>query len=174
MNYISILAVPVMICGIIAFGLVRRVKVYDCFVEGAKDGLESIFRIIVPLIGLIVAVSMFRASGALELFTNLLSPLTNLIRLPRDVVPLALLKPVSGSGSIALVNDILQNSGPDSLSGRIASVMAGSTETTFYVLTVYFGAVGIKNFRYALACALLADLVGMVASVAVVFLMFKY
>lgn len=162
MMYISMFAVPVMIAGFVIFGLVRRVGVYDCFVEGAKDGLASMVRVVPPLIGLMVAITMFRASGALDLLAQGLSPLTSLIRLPTDVVPLALLRPVSGSASIAIVTDIFQNAGPDSIAGKIASVMMGSTETTFYTVAVYFGAVGIKNVRHTIIAALTADLTGII------------
>lgn len=154
-----------MITGIVAYGMSKRINVYDCFTEGARDGLESMFGIIAPLVGLMVAISMFRASGALELISRLLKPLTDLLGMPSDVLPLALLRPVSGSGSIALVTDILKNHGPDSLEGKIASVMMGSTETTFYTVAVYFGAVGIKQLRHTVKSALLADFTGMLLAV---------
>ena len=154
-----------MITGIVAYGMSKRINVYDCFTEGARDGLESMFGIIAPLVGLMIAISMFRASGALELISRLLKPLTDLLGMPSDVLPLALLRPVSGSGSIALVTDILKNHGPDSLEGKIASVMMGSTETTFYTVAVYFGAVGIKQLRHTVKSALLADFTGMLLAV---------
>lgn len=165
MRFISVIAVPLMITGIVAYGMSKRINVYDCFTEGARDGLESMFGIIAPLVGLMVAISMFRASGALELISRLLKPLTDLLGMPSDVLPLALLRPVSGSGSIALVTDILKNHGPDSLEGKIASVMMGSTETTFYTVAVYFGAVGIKQLRHTVKSALLADFTGMLLAV---------
>ena len=160
MTYISMLAVPVLIASFIGFGLFRKVGVYDCFVEGAKDGLQSMVGIIAPLIGLMVAINMFRASGALELLAKGLAPALDFLRLPADVLPLALLRPISGSASTAIVTDIFKNLGPDSPAGNIASVMMGSTETTFYTVAVYFGAVGIKNTRHTIAAALLADLTG--------------
>lgn len=165
MRFISVIAVPLMITGIVAYGMSKRINVYDCFTEGARDGLESMFGIIAPLVGLMVAISMFRASGALELISRLLKPLTDLLGMPSDVLPLALLRPVSGSGSIALVTDILKNHDPDSLEGKIASVMMGSTETTFYTVAVYFGAVGIKQLRHTVKSALLADFTGMLLAV---------
>lgn len=165
MNTISLLSVPVMIAGIIIFGLFKKVNVYDSFVEGAKDGALTMFQIIAPLVGLMVGISMLRASGAISLLGSLLKPITDALRIPSDVLPLMLLRPVSGSGSIAIVSDIFKNSGPDSISGKIASVMMGSTETTFYTIAVYFGAVGIKNLRYTLKSALLADLTGMFLAV---------
>ena len=164
MKMISMLAVPVLIAMFVSFGLMKRVGVYDCFVEGAKDGLQSMVGIVAPLVGLMVAISMFRASGALDLLAHALKPLTGLIHLPGEVVPLALLRPVSGSASVAIVSDLFATVGPDSIPGKIASVMMGSTETTFYTVAVYFGAVGIKNTRHTLAAALLADLTGIVLS----------
>ncbi len=165
MTYISLFSVPLMISLFVGMGLFRKVGVYDCFVEGAKDGLQSMVGIIPPLIGLMVAINMFRASGALELLSTILAPVLNLLKLPSDVLPLTLLRPISGSASTAIVTDIFQNLGPDSTAGKIASVMMGSTETTFYTVAVYFGAVGIKNSRHTLASALTADTVGILLSV---------
>ncbi len=167
MTYISLFSVPLMIALFVGFGLIRRVGVYDCFVEGAKDGLQSIVGIIPPLIGLMVAINMFRASGALELLSTALAPVLHFLHLPPDALPLALLRPISGSASTAIVTDIFQNLGPDSVAGKIASVMMGSTETTFYTVAVYFGAVGIKNSRHTLPSALTADTVGILLSILV-------
>lgn len=169
---ISIIAVPAMFFTILVFGLVRRVKVYDCFLEGATDGLKTAVRITPPIIGLMVAVAMLRASGTLELIGQLLRPVTSLIGMSDDLLPLALLRPVSGGGSIGILTDLVSRFGPDTMVGRTASVMMGSTETTFYTLTVYFGAVGIKNTRHALPSALFADAVGIVSSVVICRLMF--
>ncbi|MBR5152449.1 MAG: spore maturation protein [Clostridia bacterium] len=165
MNTLSSFAVPAVIGFFLIFGMVRRVGVYDCFVEGAKDGLQSLVGIIPALIGLMVAISMFRASCALELLAHLLSPLLSTLHLPPDVLPLALLRPISGSASTAIVTDIFSTAGPDSPAGTIASVMMGSTETTFYTVAVYFGALGIKNTRHTIPCALLADLTGILLSI---------
>lgn len=167
MNIISMLAVPLMIAGIVAFGLVKKINVYDSFVEGAKTGAENMLQIVAPLVGLMVGISMIRASGAMDLLGQLLKPVTDALGMPPDVLPLALLRPVSGSGSIAIVNDIFKRLGPDSNAGKIASVMMGSTETTFYTVAVYFGAVGIKNLRHTLKSALLADATGMLLAVLV-------
>lgn len=162
---LSSLAMPLMIFGILAFGLFRRVKAFDCFVEGAKDGLQSMVGIVAPLVGLMVAISMFRASGALDLLAKALSPLLHLLRLPPEVLPLALLRPVSGSASTAIVTDIFRSVGPDSPAGKIASVMMGSTETTFYTIAIYYGSVGIKDTRHTLSAALTADAVGILLSI---------
>ena len=165
MMYISVMSVPILIAAFVGIGLYKRVGVYDCFVEGAKDGLQSMVGIIAPLIGLMVAISMFRASGAMEFLAKLLNPVLGNFNMPADVLPLAILRPVSGSASTAIVTDIFKNLGPDSTAGKIASVMMGSTETTFYTVAVYFGALGIKNTRHTIGAALIADLTGIVMSV---------
>ena len=167
MTYLSAFALPVLIGAFLALGFAKKVNVYDCFVEGAKDGLQSLVGIVPPLVGLMVAIHMFRASGALELLANFLSPLLHTIHLPAEVLPLALLRPISGSASTAIVTDIFQTLGPDSPAGTIASVMMGFTETTFYTVAVYFGAVGVKNTRHTIAAALTADLTGMLLAVLV-------
>ncbi len=164
MNLISILSVPVMIAGIVVYGMVKKINVYDSFVEGARCGLENMVQIVAPLVGLMVGISMLRSSGFLDILGQVLKPLTDAIGMPKEVLPLALLRPVSGSGSIAIVNDIFKNFGPDSAAGRVASVMMGSTETTFYTVAVYFGAVGIKKTRHTLKAALLADAFSMLVA----------
>lgn len=171
-NIISSFSIPLVIILIISYGAKKKVKVYDCFVEGAKDGIESTLSIIPPLVGLLIAISALRASGTFEILSAVLSPVLSLIHMPPEVLPLALLRPVSGSGSLAVVSDIFKNFGSDSFIGRCASVMMGSTETTFYTLAVYFGAVGVKNTRYTLKAALTADLCGMLLAVFVTGLFF--
>lgn len=168
MNRISVFAVPVMIALIVGYGLARRINVFESFSAGAKSGIESMFGIVAPLVGLIVGISMLRASGVMDILAKIVSPVTDRLGVPSDVIPLALLRPVSGSGSIAVVNDIFNSVGPDSTAGRIASVMMGSTETTFYTIAVYFGAVGIRSARHTAKAALAADFMGMAMSVAVV------
>ena len=173
MKYISDYAIPVFIVSFIVFGLIRKVNVYECFVEGAKSGIESMFGIIAPLVGLMVAISMFRESGALEIIAKAISPILSYVGLPAEVLPLSILRPISGSASLALVTDIFKTYGPDSQIGKIASVMMGSTETTFYTIAVYFGAVGIKNTRHTIPSALSADLTGIIFSALIVSLMLK-
>lgn len=173
MKYISVYAIPVFIVSFIVFGLIRKVNVYECFVEGAKSGIESMFGIIAPLVGLMVAISMFRESGALEIIAKAISPILSYVGLPAEVLPLSILRPISGSASLALVTDIFKTYGPDSQIGKIASVMMGSTETTFYTIAVYFGAVGIKNTRHTIPSALSADLTGIIFSALLVSLMLK-
>lgn len=169
---ISLYAIPVVILLVILLGLIKRIKVYDIFVLGAKDGLKTVVRIIPTLVGLMVAVGVFKASGALDLLILAVKPFAVLIGIPAETIPLALMRPVSGSASLAIVNEIINTYGPDSYIGRTASVMMGSTETIFYTLTIYFGSVGIKNIRFTLVAALLADFVSVTASALVCALIF--
>ncbi len=164
-NYLSIIIMPVLIAAIVAYGLVMRTPVFDCFVEGAKEGVGTVANILPTLAALFIAITMFRASGTIELLQQLLSPILSLIQFPPELLPLGLLRPVSGSGSLAMVQDIINTHGPDSFVGQAASVMMGSTDTTFYTLAVYFGSVGITQSRYTIKAALLADLTGILASV---------
>ena len=172
MNTFSFYIMPCIIGFIILFGFVKKVPIFDTFLNGAKEGLESTFSIAPSLIGLIVAVSMLKASGVLDIITYLLEPIGNLIAIPKETIPLMLLRPISGSGALALVDSILKSCGPDSFSGRVASVMMGSTETTFYAIAVYFGAAGIKNSRHTIPAALTADFTSFIMSVLMVRLLF--
>ncbi|MDP4093035.1 MAG: spore maturation protein [Bacillota bacterium] len=165
MKSISAYAIPVIILVVLIAGMYKGVKVYDIFIEGAKEGLTTVIRILPSLVGLLVAVSVFRASGALDLIIYAFKPLATALSIPPDALPLAFLRPISGSASLAMVSDIIKTHGPDSFVGRVVSTMMGSTETIFYTLTVYFGAVGIKNIRYTLAAALIADFASVIASV---------
>ena len=165
-------AIPVMILLILIIGLYRDVKVFDVFVDGAKDSIYTILKIIPSLVGLFVAIGVFRASGAMELLVFAVKPLADFFKIPSEVLPLALLRPISGSASLALVTDMLNVHGADSFIGRLASTMMGSTETIFYTLTVYCGAVGIKNIRYTLLAALIADGAGIITSVWICTLIF--
>lgn len=164
MGVISGYAIPVIFLLILIPGLYKDLKVYDIFVEGAREGITTIIRIIPTLVGLMVAVGVFKASGALELLVQAFVPLASVLGIPPETMPLALMRPVSGSASLALVAELLKTYGPDTFIGRTASTMMGSTETIFYTLAIYFGSVGIKNVRYTLAAALLADLASIIAS----------
>jgi len=168
MKLISMLAIPVVVIGIIAFGIIKRVNVYDCFVEGAKEGLENMFGIVAPLIALMMGIYMLRESGTIDIISGILNPITSFFKIPSEIIPLAILRPISGSASLAVIDDIFKNCGIESLPSKIASVMMGSTETTFYTIAVYFGSIGIKNSRHTIPSALSADFTGMLASVAVV------
>jgi spore maturation protein B len=174
MSNFGFYVIPLILFCIIVIGIFKNIPVFDTFLQGASEGISSTFSIAPSLIGLITAVAMLKASGALDIFAHLIAPISNVIGMPAQVVPLALLRPISGSGSIALLDSILKNHHPDSIIGRIASVIMGSTETTFYTLTVYFGCVGIKNSRHAIASALIADFTAMITAVTLVnFLMNK-
>jgi len=149
----------------LGYGYVKKVRVYEVFVEGAKEGFNVGVKIIPYLVAMLVAIAMFRASGALEWLTVLVSPITNFIGMPPEVLPMAIMRPLSGSGSLGVMTELMQNHGVDSLIGFISSTMFGSTETTFYVVAVYFGAVNIRKTRYALPAGLLADTVGLITAV---------
>ncbi|MGF1540270.1 MAG: spore maturation protein [Pleurocapsa sp.] len=158
--------IPLLLMGIPFYALVfKKVKVYEVFTEGAKDGFTIAIQIIPYLVAILVAIAMFRASGALDLLLNLLSPALSLIGFPPENVLLALMRPLSGGGSFGLLSDIVETYGADSLVAKIAATMFGSTETTFYVLAVYFGSVGIKKIRHALLAGLIADVVGIFSTV---------
>jgi spore maturation protein B len=164
-NLVSIIAIPLMIAVFLGWGFVKRVRVYEVFVEGAKDGFTTAIRIIPYLVAMLFAIGIFRASGAMDLLVVIVSPITNLIGMPADTLPMALMRPLSGSGSLGIMTELMKTHGPDSFVGVLASTMYGSSETTFYVLAVYFGAVNIKNYRHAVQVGLLADLAGMLGAV---------
>ena len=168
LDALSTWAIPLLLAGIPAFALARRVKVYPAFVDGAKQGFETAVRIMPPLVAILVALGMLRASGAMDAAARALAPLTAALGIPASVVPLLVVRPLSGGAALGVVGDVLRSEGPDSYAGRLASVMAGSTETTFYVLAVYMGAAGVSRFRHALPAALVADLAGFAAAVVVV------
>ena len=165
MNTISNGAIPFIIFAIVVTGMVRKVKVYEVFIEGAKDGFNVAVRIIPYLVAIMVAIGMFRASGAMAYFVTLVSPITDLIGMPAETVPVALMRPLSGSGSMGIATELIQTHGASSMIGRIASTMFGATDTTFYVIALYFGSVGIKKTRHAVPTGLLGDLAGLLAAV---------
>jgi spore maturation protein B len=169
---ISAWAVPLLLAGIPLYALWRKVDVYAAFLEGARGGFETGVRVIPPLVAVLVALGMLRASGALDAAARALAPLLDPLGIPASVLPLVVIRPLSGGAALGVVGDVLRSEGPDSYAGRLVSVMCGSTETTFYVLAVYFGAAGITRYRHALPAALLADLAGMAAAVVVVRLLF--
>ncbi|MCL1817042.1 MAG: spore maturation protein [Clostridiales bacterium] len=172
LNFISMYAVPLTLLFIPLYALARGVPLYERFVEGAAEGMSLILKILPYILAMMTAVAVFRASGAFEAISRLLAPVCGLLGLPVEVLPLALLRPLSGSGALGVTADIMQNQGPDSFSGRLASVMQGSTDTTFYILAIYFGSVGIKKYRYALTVGLLADMASFIAAFCVCKLMF--
>ena len=168
-NIIVILSVT----GIVLFGLIKGVNVFDTFLAGAREGMHTAAAILPALTALTLAVSMIRASGCLEAAGQTLAPLIGTVSIPPETVPLMLIRPVSGSGALAVIRDIFEQSGADSFAGRVASVMMGSTETTFYTVAVYFGSVGVKKTGYSVPAALTADLTGMIfAALTVTLLMY--
>jgi len=155
---------PVLIAVMLLYGYAKGVAVYDAMITGAKEGFQVAVRIIPFLVAIIVAVGMFRASGLLDFLVGLASPLTRAVGFPPEALPMALLRPLSGSGAYGVMAEIMQHAGPDSFVGYLVSVLQGSTETTFYVLAVYFGAVGVTRVRHALAAGLIADLAGVIGA----------
>lgn len=173
MENISLYAIPLIILVIVGYAyFVKKIKVYEVFCEGAKEGFNTAIRIIPFLVAMLVAIGIFRASGCIDIMMKVLDPVFSLIGMPGEVLPMALIRPLSGGGASGVMNDLFTTYGPDSLIGRMASVMNGSTETTFYVLAVYFGAVGIKKTRHALPAGLIADVVGIITAVVVTNIMF--
>ncbi len=163
-RHISDYAIPAIFIAIILAAVLKKVKAFDLFIEGAGEGIETVIKIMPSLVGLLVAVGVFKASGALDILIFILRPVINILGMPPEVAPLALLRPISGSASFAFVTEIIKEFGPDTYQGRVAATMMGSTETIFYTLAVYYGAVGIKNIRYTLVAALMADVISVIAS----------
>jgi len=166
-NALSILAIPFLLSFFPVYAAARGIKVYDEFVEGAKEAFNVILRIIPFLVTMLVAIGMFKGAGGIDLLTKLLSPILTPLHFPTDLVPLALMRPLSGSATLALLTDVVHRLGPDNIISLMAATIYGSTETTFYVAAVYFGSVGIKQTRHAIPAGLLADLTGVIASVVI-------
>ncbi len=165
-------AIPILAGGIVLIALVRRVKMYEAFVEGAKEGFNIGVRIIPYLVAILCAIAFFRASGAMDLLMGVIKPVMDLLGMPSEALPMALVRPLSGSGALGVMSEIINTHGPDSFVGRVVSTMMGSTETTFYVLAVYFGSVGVSKVRHALWAGLIADVAGLLAAVWVCRLVF--
>lgn len=166
-NFLSNLAMPLIILLIVTYGLLEKNKVFDDFLEGAKEGMGMVVNILPTLIGLFVAIGALRNSGILDIIIRLVTPLLNVIHFPSEIMPLAMLRPISGSGSIAIATDIMKNYGVDNTIGIMASTIMGSTETTLYTIAVYTSCVKIKKTRFVLLAALAADFVGIVVSVVI-------
>ncbi len=165
LNSLSLYALPVIIIMILTVGIIKKVPVYEEFVEGAKDGFKVSINIIPYLVAIIVGISMFRASGAMETIASLFAPILNALSVPIDSVPIMITRSLSGSATLGLFTELAQKLGPDAYATKLCAVIVGSSETTFYVLAVYFGAIGIKKLRYALLVGLLADTIGIIAAV---------
>lgn len=172
LNLISLWALPVILLTVLTFGTFKKVPLYEEFTDGAKDGFKVSIKIIPYLVAIIVGISMLRASGAIEMLATFLAPLLTKFNIPADTLPLMIVRSLSGSGALGIFSDIANNLGPDSYATKLSAIMLGSSETTFYVLAVYFGAVGISKIRYALVVGLLADMVGIIAAISVCNLMF--
>lgn len=172
MNSITSYLIPLIIAGILLYGIFRGVDVFSVFLEGAREGLQTSVSILPALIALMTCVGMFKASGGLDVLVWALSPLARAVHAPEELIPLALLRPISGSGALVVFEDVLRSFGADSSIGRTASVMMGSTETTFYTLAVYYGAARIQRTRHTLVCSLSADLTGFIMSSVLISLLF--
>lgn len=159
------LFVPIFITLVVGFGLIKRVPVFDAFTDGAKSGFNTLLNISTTLVGLIFAINMLNASGVMDVICDFVRPVADKIGFPAEVIPMVLLRPISGGGSTALLTNIFKEYGPDSFAGLVASVLAGSTETTFYCTAVYFGSVKVTKIRHTLVAALIADLVAAIVAV---------
>lgn len=173
-DYFAVFILPLMIVGLPLYGLIRGVAVYEEFVEGAKEGFKVAVMIIPYLVAILFAIGMFRASGAMDFLVELLRPVLGAIGFPPEVLPMAIIRPLTGSGSAAIVADMIETFGEDSILVKIAGTMFGSTETTFYVIAVYFGAVNVKKTRHAVPAGLTADVAAMILAVYVVQLIFGF
>ncbi len=171
-SQISLLTIPVIFFVIIGYAMAKRVKVYESFIAGGKEGFGIFTQILPYLVAIFVAIGMFRVSGGLDYLSELLAPLTLKIGMPPEVLPVALMKPLSGSGSLGLAAEIIRDT-PDSFEARLASTIFGSADTTFYIIAVYFGSVGIRRIRHAMAAGLVADVAGILAAIAICNLVFK-
>lgn len=167
-NMLSNIIIPIMVLVVIIYGVCKRVDIYDVFVDGAKESFDMILSMFPCLLGMILGVNIFLQSGLLDATLSFLMPLFDFLKVPFEIIPMALMRPISGSSSLAILNQIFQNFGPDGFIGRLASVIQGSTDTTFYIITLYFGSIGIKKIKYALWAGLFADLVGIIASILIV------
>ena len=166
-NYLSSAAIPIVIILIIVYGITEKIKVFDTFIDGVKEGVKIVIDIFPTLIALFVAIGLLRSSGILDLIIKLLGPITDIFDIPREIMPLAMLRPISGSASIAVATDIMSKYGTDTIIGLITSTLMGSTETTLYTIAIYTSVVKIKKIRFVLVAALIGDLVGSLASVVI-------
>ncbi len=173
MKALSDYILPIIVVLIVIYGAFKGVDVFNVFIDGAKSGFKTVFNIIPSLIALLLSINMLKASGGLDVLLSLLSPIGDFLGIPRDIIPLTILSPISGSGSLGVYEGILKNFGPDSFIGRCASVMMGSTETTFYTLALYYGSIGVKKTRHTVPSALCADFTSFILSPRFVKLFFK-
>lgn len=172
MNIISNLMIPAIILTIIIYGYSKKIDIYDVFLDGAKESIDIIFKMFPCMLAMIFAINIFLNSNFLSLLLSLFRPVFHLLSIPFEVIPMMIMRPISGSSTIAILNNLLSQFGPDSFIGRLGSVIQGSTDTTLYVLTLYFGSIGIKKIRYALWVGLAADVIGLISAVIVTNLLF--
>lgn len=172
LEIISLYAIPFLLLSIPLYGHFKKVKVYETFVEGAKEGFSTAIMIIPFLVAMLVAIGMFRSSGAMDILTGFLAPVTEAVKMPAEVLPMAIMRSLSGGGAEGMMAELIATHGPDSLIGRMSSVLMGSTETTFYIIAVYFGSIGVKKTRHAIPAGLLADFASIVAAVFITNLVF--
>ena len=166
-------AIPAILFSITLIAFIRRVNVYETFIQGAGEGFTTAIKTIPFLVAMFVAISVFRASGALDLFVKIVSPVTERFGIPAEILPLGVMRPLSGGGALGITAELIKTFGPDSFIGRLASTLQGSTDTTFFVLTIYFGSVGVTRYRYAVISGLSADITGFIASVLICNLVFR-
>lgn len=172
LSAISSLVIPILVLIVILYGIIKKVNIYDVFVEGATESFELVLTMFPCLLGMIFGINIFLKSGFLDFVFKALEPFFSYLKIPLEIFPMMVMRPISGSSSLAILNNIFDNFGPDSFVGRLASVIQGSTDTTFYILTLYFGSIGIKKIKYALWAGLFADLLGIIASIFLVNMIF--
>lgn len=167
MSQIANMMIPLMVLVVVGYGFIKKTNLYDVFVDGAKESFDMIFSMFPCMLGMIFGVNIFLKSGVLDFIFEFLRPFFEFLKVPLDILPMALMRPISGSSALAILNNIFESSGPDSFLGRLASVLQGSTDTTFYILTLYFGSVGIKKIKHSLWAGLIADVAGIIAAIVV-------
>ncbi len=172
MQNISSLVIPMMVLGIIGYAFIKKINIYDVFVEGSKESYDMVLTMFPCMLAMIFGVNIFIKSGVLEYIFSFFQNILNIFHIPLEILPMAIMRPISGSSSLAILNTILETYGPDSFVGRLASVIQGSTDTTFYILTLYFGSIGIKKIRYSLWAGLAADIIGIISAIIIVNYMF--
>jgi spore maturation protein B len=172
-NGVSTWAIPVIIFAIVVIAAIKKIKVYEVFVEGAKEGFNVAVKIIPYLVAILVAIAVFRGSGAMDWMVSILKPALEPLGVPPEILPMAIMKPLSGSGSLGVMSEGLKTYGPDSLIGNMMSTMMGSTETTFYVLAVYFGSINVRRTRHTVPACLIGDFVGLSTAIIICNIVFK-
>ncbi|WP_352420329.1 nucleoside recognition domain-containing protein [Proteiniborus sp.] len=173
LKILSVSIIPIIMSIILIYGYIKRIRLYDAFVEGAKEGFNTALRIMPYLITIFIAIGIFKRSGAMNILVNIVTPFAKIAGVPKEVIPLALMRPISGSGALAVVKEIVTEYGPDSFIGRVASTMMGSAETIFYTMAVYFGVVGIKDSRHTLPAAIISHIAAVIASVLICNIVFR-